>query len=53
MFTKSRAAQASRLPQYPGATHLKVQELTQKKVTYICTDVYQPTSSHPSVGYDN
>ncbi len=27
--------------------------LTQKKVTYICTDVHQPASPHPSVGYDN
>jgi LacI family transcriptional regulator len=27
--------------------------LAQKKVTYVCTDVHQPESTHPSVGYDN
>jgi LacI family transcriptional regulator len=27
--------------------------LAQKKVSYICTDVHQPDSVHPSVGYDN
>lgn len=27
--------------------------LAQKKVSYICTDVHEPDSVHPSVGYDN
>lgn len=27
--------------------------LAQKKVSYICTDVHQSNSVHPSVGYDN